>query len=226
MRTIIYGWLLLFSYCLFAATTEQTDREITSKSLLEAELEINHAPLMPLSPQFSLDLTVANQQLAALDAQEQPQRNKRLFQEHQFPWTLLGIAAFMGLAGVIWKQRRNAAVQQPPSIPLTGLEKVKHDLANLPLPHQLSEAQLHTFAIQLTNILRQYATDKWSLPFIAYTTEDVEEAFNQLPLSDQFKELYLPLLKWGDRVKFAQHSPSSEECQEALEKMLILIQEN
>lgn len=175
-------------------------------------------PLVPLSPQFPLDLTLANQQMQELEEAQQPQRNIEVFAEHQFPWWGIGIAIIGLLGWLSWNKWHQKAMKTrlKTSIPSPS-EKSLIALQQLQIKPWLQEGQYREYYLYLIEIARQYMQEEWQLPSLSQTKEEIFHSLKQR--SDEFSEdqrrMIFGLFNQADRIKFASYQPSLAECQQA-----------
>ena len=135
------------------------------------------------------------------------------------PWLyfLMGVGATaLALAGYwLLRQRRKraekeAAAEPPHQVAMRELQRLlAEDLV------EKGEAKL--FYLRLSNILRRYIEDRFAIRAPEQTTEEfLDDLRRDNAFADLQKELLEEFLRHCDLVKFAEHQPSREEVDGAV----------
>ena len=110
-----------------------------------------------------------------------------------------------------------------PLFSLREKPKLPAHLIALNALRKLEEAKLwqkgnvKEFHIQLTDIIRIYIEDRFHLPAVESTTEEIMEDLNSIDLSREMKEELHSFLQLSDLVKFAKHNPLPNENEKCLQ---------
>jgi Domain of unknown function (DUF4381) len=133
-------------------------------------------------------------------------------------WALLGVAAGVSAAAVLfWRRRgRRAVAVRPQPAHLVALA----ELDRLQQTELSDEARLEAFYVRLSAILRRYLGWRFGLRALMQTTEEFVAG---LPGAERALAPYRPvlgtLLGSFDLVKFARHRPQRSEVEEALRRV-------
>lgn len=141
--------------------------------------------------------------------------NEKVIESRSIPWDkLLGILVFS--LAFLW------AKQQPKVkrlVPKKNIQEIKQD--TLQELHQISlpeNRDAERFYIRLTNTVRDYFEKGYEIHAPMQTTEEFLHNLVQLTTWDQKQQDQIAVfLRNADRVKFAQHEASPEECEKAYE---------
>ncbi len=142
-------------------------------------------------------------------------------------WFLLGLI----IIGVIlfflwlWFKKRPQVSKLEPSLPsIPAWQKAYDRLENLRFQKLMERADLKPFYIELSNIIRHYLEEQFSIRAPEMTTEEFLESLkNSNVLNDAQKITLKEFLFTCDMVKFAKMKPSLSEAEQsfALAKQLI-----
>jgi hypothetical protein len=125
---------------------------------------------------------------------------------------LLGIALLYLIIWLIIRSRKNQppvveekVVKIPPHIiAFEKLEKLKND-------RLWQEGKLKQYHIALTDIIREYIENRFRIPAMEQTTEEILSGFKSVAIDAESKEKLRQLLLLGDLVKFAKEQPLPAE---------------
>lgn len=136
-------------------------------------------------------------------------------------WWLYGIIGATVLGGVgiagflLWRKRRVKAeilLQRP------AHEIAYEDLEILLAENLIEKGEVKFFYLRLSNILRHYIENRFGLHAPEQTTEEFLMAIRSTDLlSSTHKELLKEFLQHCDLVKFAEHTPATEEIQKTFD---------
>lgn len=176
------------------------------------------APLIPLDPQFPLELTQSNRELW-IDNPEQIQKAKKNIEEvlktRSFPWiTLVFLIAAGGIAWIAYLThdrwlKKNQSKQNVPLAPEAFLSNSIQELQKLSAGEIPPEHLYRELSIILRKALSFHlGEDKSQL-----TTQELAEELRkkQSKLAKQQIEQTLALLNEIDQVKFAGKTPSQKQ---------------
>lgn len=181
------------------------------------------APLAPLDAQFPLGLTQNNRQLLespeSLDREKQ--HNKRLLQQHTFPWlsVLLGLilGGLGGLAYVMRVQLKQFLNLQPAVDPYQQAKKALSQLEASSLPPDVAYAKL-------TSILFSILEARLKIKIQGLTTLEIRRILAKHAFPPAVKEDILAILVEADKVKFAGPYHLAHSFQDSMQKLRNIIQ--
>ena len=98
----------------------------------------------------------------------------------------------------------------------TAEQKALKRLQSLELANLRNKNLYESYYVELTDIVRRFIEDKYQLPATSQTTDEFLQGAAQNPsFEPQTKYLLTQFLEYADKVKFAQHQPSSEDVEKA-----------
>lgn len=137
--------------------------------------------------------------------------------------TVLALVVLIALV-VVWylrKPKKQAVIEVNP---LTAWEKAYARLDNLKLKKLIERPSLKPFYIELSDIIRHYLEERFSLKAPEMTTEEFLESLRTMPvLNEVQKQMLEEFLRTCDMVKFAKHQPSVQEAEKSFELIKALI---
>ena len=133
------------------------------------------------------------------------------------PWVYWAMAGLLALAAggyFFWRRRRLRQHFEPPLLPhqiaLRELRKLQGD-------DLILKGQAKLFYLRLSLILRRYIEDRFGLRAPESTTEEFLADLGADPtFVPRQKELLKQFLEHCDMVKFAEHSPTRDEIDQAI----------
>ena len=117
------------------------------------------------------------------------------------------------------KKKRNIPVViiPPHLVALENLEKLKHsDLKTF--------EEIKIFYTNISDIMRIYIEDRFSVNAIEKTTEEINTELNSIPLELKSKTLIKSILINSDLVKFAKYYPVKDEAVSCLNKSIDFVE--
>jgi hypothetical protein len=181
--------------------------------------QLNPAPLIELTPEFPLKLSLLNREKFIDNSDRQRQEQKKILQTlqaHTFPWILVFI--FLGVGGLlafIYLTQREWFKPKIKTQPgLTQNQQIDQRLKEL--QKQVNQPQVSTAAFyhQLTQFVDYLIKAKSGIKTAHYTTQEWETVF---PIQIEInREEFLKFLTAADQVKFAKTQPSLEDKKQAL----------
>lgn len=176
------------------------------------------APLIPLEPQFPLELTQANRELF-IDNPKEIEKVKETLQHdleaHSFPWlTLVLLFACGGIGWTAYLTRDRwpkCSIKPPPA--LSPKQHIAEALQTLQ-KRQIDQEHIQIYYTELSAILLEALQIRlgWNNARKLTTVELTKVMKTQSSLSQDEIEKVLNLLKEIDQVKFAGKKPSGDEA--------------
>jgi len=145
--------------------------------------------------------------------------------------TILSIAALAaGLVGAVLignrlirnlRQRKTAVHlgrKQPHEIAMQALQE-------LLMKRLVEQGRVQEFYFELSLIFRQYIQDRFLIPAVDFTTEEILHHIDKRDglLNGELKPLMADFLTGADLVKFAKHEPPAEEVNKAVQQTIEFI---
>jgi hypothetical protein len=179
---------------------------------------LSFAPLIPLEPQYPLDLTESNRQFLIENPdrkEEEKMRIQRMLDSHTFPW--LTLVTLLGCGGIGWAayltRERWLKRQLKPKPALSPKEQADQALHALQAEHLLEQGLIQTYYAKLASILLSAIQGRVGWKTLELTTPELAQVFKKDSfLSVTQKEELLSTLAEIDKVKFAGKKTSREEA--------------
>lgn len=190
------------------------------------------APLLSLTDEYPIAIDASNRQ----NLLDSPQRNikeakynQEIWRQKSFPWEgFLGIIAFAVLALIIKfkpKEAQQKKEENQAQRILFSREKGIQALGMLKQKTFQAPLEREDFYLQITRIVRSYIEETFQIHAETETTQEfLNEMMQSAKLTQDQKNLLSDFVVEADRVKYANHSPSPEECTKAYkaaEKLII-----
>lgn len=179
-------------------------------------------PLLSLTKRFPITLSQENRknllnnpQLQAIEAD----RNEAIFKQKTLPWPELSGAflfLFILLIARMQPKRKPDLKKEMRKRALTAKRKAINALTTLEEEKLPQKNEFEQFYMSLTDTVRKYIEENYQEPATTKTTEIFLKMMAASPkFDDETKNLLKDFLNSSDRVKFAKHEPTLEECLEA-----------
>lgn len=182
-----------------------------------APASLAFAPMIPLEPQFPLELTQTNRQLFIDNPQELDRAKesiRRDLEARSFPW--IPLALLLGSGGVGWvlyltRDRWSKHLTKPPLV-ISPKQQIDQALQALQ-SRSFNQEQAPVYYSEVSSILHQAIQARSGWAAQKMTTDELAQAMRKHDLfpSDQIEQA-LSLLTEIDRVKYAGKKPSSVEA--------------
>ncbi|WP_457290232.1 BatD family protein [Pedobacter sp. UYP24] len=119
------------------------------------------------------------------------------------------------------KKVKPVIVEVKPAIPadLTAINKL-HALRDKKLWQQEEVKQYHS---ELTDILREYLEQRFNIPAMEQTSEEIFGSIKDRDITPQNKEILREILLLSDLVKFAKQKPQAEDNEQSIENALAFV---
>ena len=184
------------------------------------------APLLSLTEKYPITIDSNNRMNLLENPQsnlEEAKRNVYLWRLKTIPWKeLLAVLLFVSIAAMIkLKPKSPESVSQIDQ----ELNAQKKGLQSLEIIQNLLKKQNYEqFYLQLTDTVRRFIEERYQIKASIKTTEEFLQEMTQYPTLDpKTQNLLSEFLQRADQVKFAEHQPSSKECEEAYKAAETLI---
>lgn len=135
------------------------------------------------------------------------------------PWALLGIGIAAVIFAIVWivsNKRRNRdifgrekVVDPPHIVALRNLDSIR----SRKLWQNNRQKQFYT---EVTDTIRQYVSGEYDIPAMEQTTAELFEDLKKCDIDDRLLESIGELFATADYVKFARHTASDAENEEAI----------
>lgn len=185
-----------------------------SKGAVANLLPVTDNPLIELNPELKENL------LNTEEDSKEAQRNKELFEQRSFPWRIL--LAVLGMVLAAYGSRRlyqllsqrgtvEKVAPDPHKKALQALQALIHER----LPEQ---GLFDPFYVKLTDIVRHFVEDCYQVQAPEQTTEEFLAVVVDHPeFHPEEREALGQFLSHADLVKFANHSPTVTDCEQAVD---------
>lgn len=145
-----------------------------------------------------------------------------------WPW-VAGVAA-CGLAVfavilLVRRLRRKQPLVQAPVIELPLHERVLQQLAALDKERVWQQGGHKAYQSRLTDLLRGYIEERYQVPALESTTDELLHELRVSPLNTDQQNLLGNMLRLADLVKFAKALPSPQENEQMMANALRFVQE-
>jgi hypothetical protein len=133
----------------------------------------------------------------------------------------ISLPAFLALCFLIWyffirKKQTKTVIPVTPKIPahIRALQMINELEKNKPW----HTGDVKLFYVELTDIIRKYIEERFQIPALEKTTDEIMHAFRLSDLSEDCKMKLRMLLRLADLVKFAKEKPLESENLSAIEQ--------
>lgn len=184
---------------------------------LSAEVEWNGQGYDVLSNEQALMVMPPNQdQVSQLDSMGMAPIKSIIETERTINWKFwalvgAGCLALIALIAFLLARRSQANYAPPVVIPLTAHEKAYKALEKIKQRGDWNQGEFKKYYDELTHVLRQYLEDRYEVPALESTTDEILRALDKTELPSNFIQGMQRLLPMTDMVKFAKMQPHEEE---------------
>jgi hypothetical protein len=150
--------------------------------------------------------------------QNAPKNNVNRSNEKRFPWEPLAIIAALGAIAAlfVYKKVKKEQSKKPISASERHFQMASSALEKIQKQDQPDYKLAETFVNELSDAVRANFEERYGINIEALTTE---EFLHKLPslatITPKEEELLTKFLNKADKVKFASHTPTLEECIQA-----------
>jgi len=146
------------------------------------------------------------------------------------PWLLLGLAALILLAALIWylkKRKRNEPVfRLRPRVKLLPYELALQEFEKLRIKKLWQSGKVKEYHTELTDILRNYIETRFLVPALEQTSAEILHSLMDKPeLPRAAWDKMGSILMLADMVKFAKAQPGPGENEGSLETAISFVTE-
>jgi hypothetical protein len=129
-----------------------------------------------------------------------------------------GLAALIGAAVLLLIRRMRKAPQQPvkEEAPIALHQRVLAQLDALEQERLWQQGQHKAYQSRLTDLLRGYIEERYRIPALERTTDELMHELRVSPLSNDHQVLLGNMLHAADMVKFAKALPSPQENEQLM----------
>lgn len=170
---------------------------------------------LSLTPPIEMDMNNRGNLINNLSREKlEAERNQKVASESAFPW----LAIIVGLLAILLLIFYWLA---PPSKPLPKVLQQRQLLARekamISIEHlQEEQAEASKYCVDLTDTLRNYIEEQYLIRAPTYTTQEfLQEATRHPGLSPEMRDELRQFLINADKIKFAKHTPTEKEREEA-----------
>lgn len=187
--------------------------------------ELSYAPLLPLTPQYPLDLTEENRRHLIEDPERieaSKQEILALVRRHTFPW--LEITGLIALAALGWvaflTKEQWLTWRKKTTPPLSPKQQAEKALQSLAEQRYLEKEMFTEYYTELAAVLLGALERQLGWKTKERTTEELEWGLKgETSLPQGQKAEIVQILAGIDQVKFAQHTPTLDEAREMHHKI-------
>lgn len=126
---------------------------------------------------------------------------------------ILSLLAFGLIAGLIYyfrKKKANAIAPPPPEIKLPAHEIALTALDQLKSEQLWQQGDIKTYQSRLTYTIREYLENRYDIPALESTTEEIQRNLKQVDFDNSWKDKLKNILQVADLVKFAKAKPPAD----------------
>lgn len=173
--------------------------------------------LLSLTEPFPINLNHENRQRIYHPdrIREEGKKSASIVSSRSIPWTrMMGVLLFCMFVFIARMQpkRRDSSEKAARKKALSAKSRALGSLS------ALDASNKEKFYVDLTNTVRQFIEDKFHMRTTSQTTEEfLYEMANNPSFDHETQAMLSDFLSSSDRVKFADHDPSREDCQKALQ---------
>lgn len=147
-------------------------------------------------------------ELAAIKPIIKEQRNWSDYLIYVIPLLIIGILGLL----IFWLMRRKQQKNMPPPvkiklpahvIALTALDNLKKEKL-------WQKGAIKKYQSRLTHIIREYLENRYEVPALESTTDEILRRLKNVDFDDQWKDKLTNILQVADLVKFAKAEPTAD----------------
>jgi len=203
-----------------------------SMPTIEFEPNAFIAPLMPLSqkPFVTMDYINRHDYIDnPILLKQERLRNRTIIESKTLPW-LSVIAALLVSIAILLVKRLPQTIPIAKGVPLPSIDPKLEALKKLEILENeklVEKGFFQTYFTKLDHTIRSFIDAKYQLDAITSTTQEFLKKTATFPdIKAETRSRLIYLLQSADRVKFAHHEPTQQECIDAGQAARDLIQDN
>jgi len=123
---------------------------------------------------------------------------------------LLGLAAVIGAFYYVNKRKNQATAPPPPEIIIPAHEVALTALTQLKSEQLWQKGEIKTYQSRLTHIIREYLENRYEIPALESTTDQIQRNLKKVDFDSSWKEKLSNILQVADLVKFAKAEPPAD----------------
>lgn len=136
------------------------------------------------------------------------------------PYTLvlLGLAAIVGIFYFVKKQNSKVHIPTPPPISIPAHQVALTALKKLKAEQLWQKGEIKTYQSKLTHIIREYLENRYEIPALESTTDEIQRSLKKVDFDSSWKEKLTNILQVADLVKFAKAEPPADFHERVLQE--------
>jgi len=123
---------------------------------------------------------------------------------------LLGLAAIIGIFYFMNKRKDKETAPPPPEIIIPAHEVALTALTQLKSEQLWQKGDIKTYQSKLTYIIREYLENRYEIPALESTTDEIQRSLKKVDFDTSWKEKLSNILQVADLVKFAKAEPPAD----------------
>ena len=127
-----------------------------------------------------------------------------------FVLSLLALGLIAGLIYYFRKKKANAVAPPAPEIKLPAHEIALTALDQLKSEQLWQQGDIKTYQSRLTYTIREYLENRYDIPALESTTEEIQRNLKQVDFDNSWKDKLKNILQVADLVKFAKAKPPAD----------------
>ena len=144
--------------------------------------------------------------------------------DYTWLWWTGGILLFLICAGIaLWlylKWRKEKAIPPPPPPPVPLHIRMLEQLEQLKTQGLAEKGMTKEYYTALTDIIRAYIEERFRVPAMEQTSDEIMHSFRSLAVDDQSRYYLKQILMLADMVKFAKETPTVFENEMSMNNAL------
>jgi hypothetical protein len=146
--------------------------------------------------------------------------------EEHAPW-IGGTLALAALVLFLWKRRKRPVrqtIEATPGTPAPLHERTLAALRELEAQRVWQQGDHKRYQSQLTDLLRSYIEERYAIPALERTTDELLHALRVSPLDREQQVMLANLLHLADLVKFAKATPAPAENERSMTEAIRFVE--
>ncbi len=127
-----------------------------------------------------------------------------------FALSLLALGLIAGLIYYFRKKKANVVAPPAPEIKLPAHEIALTALDQLKSEQLWQQGDIKTYQSRLTYTIREYLENRYDIPALESTTEEIQRNLKQVDFDNSWKDKLKNILQVADLVKFAKAKPPAD----------------